>query len=149
MGHADIACHPGMPILGWLQELSHADYLTTAFRGEQNLTTAVLCRGRYLLFTLFFRTSVYNCGSVLQMGHLKTVIILAGGFVLFDESMPPKKLLGVLCALAGIIWYSGLKMQQKPAAGAKLPGKSPPPSAAAEAEPLIKSDTEQSRSSAV
>jgi solute carrier family 35 protein E3 len=67
------------------------------------------------------------------MGHLKTVIILAGGFVLFNESMPPKKLAGVLCALAGIIWYSWLKMQKKPAA--PIPAKSA--GQGGESEPLV------------
>ncbi len=90
-----------------------------------------------------------------QMGHLKTVVILAGGFVLFDEAMPPKKLAGVLCALAGIIWYSGLKMQQKPKAGGSsgaaskaFPGRSPPPSGT-EAEPLIATSGDKARSAAV
>lgn len=85
-----------------------------------------------------------------QMGHLKTVIILAGGFVLFDEAMPPKKLVGVLCALCGIIWYSALKMQQqKPsptsaASGSKaVAGRSPPPKGS-EAEPLIASSADKS-----
>lgn len=88
-----------------------------------------------------------------QMGHLKTVVILAGGFVLFDESMPPKKLAGVLCALGGIIWYSGLKMQQKSAPGGggsaskAVPGRSPPP-AGTEAEPLIANSGDKVRSAA-
>ncbi|BDA44650.1 Solute carrier family 35 member E3 [Coccomyxa sp. Obi] len=88
------------------------------------------------------------------MGHLKTVIILAGGFVLFDEAMPPKKLAGVLCALGGIIWYSGLKMQQKSGAGGNgsaskaVPGRSPPP-ATTEAEPLIATGADKVRSAAV
>ena len=38
------------------------------------------------------------------MGHLKTMVILAGGFLLFDEAMPPKKLAGVVLAMGGIVW---------------------------------------------
>lgn len=38
------------------------------------------------------------------MGHLKTVIILAGGCVLFGEAMPPKKLAGVVLGMIGILW---------------------------------------------
>ena len=70
------------------------------------------------------------------MGHLKTVIILAGGFVLFDEKMPAKKLAGVLLALVGIIWYSGLKMKTAggpPPAQAKGAAKATPQ----ETEPLM------------
>lgn len=40
-----------------------------------------------------------------QVGHLKTVIILAGGFLIFNEAMPPKKLAGVALSLTGIVWY--------------------------------------------
>jgi hypothetical protein len=39
-----------------------------------------------------------------QVGHLKTVIILAGGFLLFNEAMPPKKLAGVALGMGGIVW---------------------------------------------
>ena len=38
-------------------------------------------------------------------GHVKTVIILAGGGVLvFGDEMPPKKLAGICLAMIGIIW---------------------------------------------
>ena len=76
----------------------------------------------------------------MQMGHLKTCIILAGGFVLFKEKMPPKKLAGVMCALAGIIWYSALKMKKaSPGSAAGSPNKSPNKSPALEKEPLLAS----------
>ena len=42
--------------------------------------------------------------SRVQVGHLKTVVILAGGFLIFNEAMPPKKLAGVALSLTGIIW---------------------------------------------
>lgn len=91
-------------------------------------------------------------GMTVQMGHLKTVIILAGGFVLFQEPMPPKKLAGVLCALGGIIWYSLLKMQKKPAAAAQPGSKNPSPAksgqAPKESEPLMGSATKPHASSA-
>ena len=50
-----------------------------------------------------------------QLGHLKTVIILAGGFLIFDEAMPPKKLAGVALSLAGIIWCAA-RLSLKPTA---------------------------------
>ena len=39
-----------------------------------------------------------------SQGHLKTVIILTGGCLLFGDTMPPKKLLGIGIAMAGIVW---------------------------------------------
>ena len=44
-----------------------------------------------------------------MVGHSKTVLIMVGGIMLFGESMPIKKLAGVLLALGGIIWYSWLR----------------------------------------
>ncbi|KAI8465511.1 MAG: triose-phosphate transporter family-domain-containing protein [Monoraphidium minutum] len=44
------------------------------------------------------------------VGHLKTVIILTGGCVLFGDTMPPKKLLGVGVAMLGIVWYTQLQL---------------------------------------
>lgn len=35
----------------------------------------------------------------LQVGHLKTIIILTGGCMFFGDQMPPKKLLGVAVAM--------------------------------------------------
>jgi hypothetical protein len=46
----------------------------------------------------------------LQVGHMKTLIILTGGCLFFGDLMPPKKLAGVAIAMAGIIWYTHLKM---------------------------------------
>lgn len=44
------------------------------------------------------------------VGHLKTVIILTGGCLLFGDDMPPRKLIGVLIAMAGIVWYSQIQL---------------------------------------
>ena len=40
------------------------------------------------------------------VGHVKTVIILSGGWAFFGDEMPPKKLAGIGLAMAGIVWYS-------------------------------------------
>jgi solute carrier family 35 protein E3 len=44
------------------------------------------------------------------VGHLKTVIILAGGCLFFGDEMPLRKLAGVGLAMAGIAWYSAQQM---------------------------------------
>ncbi len=38
------------------------------------------------------------------VGHIKTVLILSGGVVFFGETMPAKKLGGILVAMLGIVW---------------------------------------------
>ena len=50
----------------------------------------------------------------MQVGHLKTVIILAGGCLLFGEAMPPKKLAGVVLGMMGILWCA-LILNEPPA----------------------------------
>ncbi|GLC46340.1 hypothetical protein PLESTM_001860200 [Pleodorina starrii] len=45
-------------------------------------------------------------------GHIKTVLILTGGCLIFGEAMPWKRLLGILVTMAGIAWYTYLTMQQ-------------------------------------
>jgi solute carrier family 35 protein E3 len=37
-------------------------------------------------------------------GHVKTVLILTGGCLMFGDTMPPKKLAGIGIAMVGIIW---------------------------------------------
>jgi solute carrier family 35, member E3 len=44
------------------------------------------------------------------VGHVKTVIILAGGCLFFGDEMPAKKLGGIAVAMGGIVWYSQLKL---------------------------------------
>jgi solute carrier family 35 protein E3 len=45
------------------------------------------------------------------VGHLKTIGIVAAGVFLFGDSMEPKKLMGLVMAMTGIVWYSHLKLQ--------------------------------------
>lgn len=54
------------------------------------------------------------------VGHVKTVIILAGGCLFFGDEMPPKKLAGISLAMAGIVWYSQLKMAEAAAASSAV-----------------------------
>ncbi len=38
------------------------------------------------------------------VGHVKTILILSGGVVFFGDTMPPKKLGGIMVAMLGIVW---------------------------------------------
>lgn len=57
------------------------------------------------------RPHALPCRSPPNQGHLKTVIILTGGCLLFGDSMPAKKLLGVGVAMSGIVWYTHLQLK--------------------------------------
>lgn len=54
------------------------------------------------------------------VGHLKTVLIVAAGVFMFGDEMGIKKLMGLVVAMFGIIWYSQIKIEEsrKPAQGA-------------------------------
>jgi len=45
------------------------------------------------------------------LGHFKLCVITIGGIILFREDANQQKILGVIMALVGIIWYSLLKVQ--------------------------------------
>lgn len=46
------------------------------------------------------------------VGHLKTVIILTGGVLVFGDGMPLKRFLGICVAMCGIAWYTQLLTTQ-------------------------------------
>ncbi|KAF8062003.1 slc35e3 [Scenedesmus sp. PABB004] len=52
------------------------------------------------------------------VGHLKTVFIVASGVVFFGDAIAPKKLAGLVCAMAGIVWYTAAPQQPAAAAAA-------------------------------
>ncbi len=46
------------------------------------------------------------------VGHLKTVVILTGGCLMFGDIMTMQKLSGILVSMVGIVWYTQLKSPQ-------------------------------------
>jgi len=50
-----------------------------------------------------------HCSAV--VGHVKTVLVLTGGCLLFGDQMSPKRFAGICLALGGIFWYSFLKLK--------------------------------------
>ncbi|GBF99217.1 hypothetical protein Rsub_11424 [Raphidocelis subcapitata] len=72
------------------------------------------------------------------VGHLKTVIILAGGCLFFGDEMPLRKLAGVGVAMVGVVWYSAQQMAVGGDGAAKQRGAAAvSPGAAAIGTPLL------------
>lgn len=46
------------------------------------------------------------------VGHVKTLIILAGGVFFFGDSINAKKIGGIGLAMCGIVWYSQIKLEE-------------------------------------
>jgi multidrug transporter EmrE-like cation transporter len=65
------------------------------------------CTPAPLLLLLLLLLQVIGATSSLTynvVGHVKTVLILSGGVMFFGDTMPPKKMAGIACAMGGIIW---------------------------------------------
>ena len=68
---------------------------------------ATLSHALLLLLLLLLLLQVIGATSSLTynvVGHVKTVLILSGGVMFFGDTMPPKKMAGIACAMGGIIW---------------------------------------------
>jgi solute carrier family 35 protein E3 len=55
------------------------------------------------------------------VGHLKTVLIVTSGVVFFNDVITAKKMLGIACAMAGIVWYTSSGITGGSAAPAQAP----------------------------
>lgn len=61
-----------------------------------------------------------------MLGHAKTILVLLASWIVFDEPMTSRKLLGIGMAVAGMVAYSSLgTKQQKPAATPAARSSSP------------------------
>ncbi len=47
-----------------------------------------------------------------MVGHLKTISILAGGYLLFKDSLNIKQLFGILLTLFGLVFYTFVKIKE-------------------------------------
>ena len=48
-----------------------------------------------------------------MIGHCKFCVTLLGGFLLFNDSIAPNQLLGMLSTIGGITIYSYLKLKEQ------------------------------------
>lgn len=115
-----------MEPLGLRHSAAHAETLL----GYQYTFGSLAAIGVSSLLGLLFNLSTFlvlgATSSVTYnvFGNLKTVIVLCGGFIFFQESISPKKLAGMGTALVGIAWYTSAKLGE--AKQAALPGISLP-----------------------
>ncbi|KAK9834827.1 hypothetical protein WJX81_001779 [Elliptochloris bilobata] len=99
---------PGTPHA--LEEGTILGYEYTPVSVAAILTTAVL--GLLVSLSTFLVIGATSSVTFNVVSHLKTVVILAGGYLLFDETMSAKKLGGVVLGMSGVVWYSYLKGTQ-------------------------------------
>lgn len=95
---------PIMEPMGWGGKDPHS---ILGYKYTPTAVAAIIVSALLGLLVSLSTFLVIGCTSSLTynvVGHLKTVIILSGGCMFFGDDMPPKKLLGVCVAMAGIIW---------------------------------------------
>lgn len=62
-----------------------------------------------LFFFVIFRSALtYN-----MIGHMKTISILLGGFILFHEYLNIKQFMGILLTLFGLFSYTLVRMREQ------------------------------------
>lgn len=93
-------------------------YQMTPAAGVAIALSAVL--GLLVSLSTFLVIGATSSLSYNVIGHVKTVIILTGGCLLFGEEMPWRRLAGICVAMVGIVWYSVLKLQESAAAAERL-----------------------------
>jgi solute carrier family 35 protein E3 len=78
-------------------------------------TTAAVCAivisavcGVLVSITTFLVIGTTSSLTFNVVGHIKTILILSGGCIFFDDTMPWKKALGVALSMSGIGWYTFL-----------------------------------------
>ena len=99
---------PFIEKVGWLQAQRTPETLM-GFPYTLQIVTAICFSASCGLMVILSSFLVIGSTSALiynVVGHSKTVIILAGGALLFNDHFSVQKLLGVAVALAGIVWYS-------------------------------------------
>jgi solute carrier family 35 protein E3 len=82
------------------------------------------CFGLLVSLSTFLMIGATSALTYNIVGHLKTVCILMTGFIFFHDSMGFAKFFGIVCALAGVFWYSKIKMdEQESSRNAPSPSK--------------------------
>jgi solute carrier family 35 protein E3 len=64
------------------------------------------CLGLAVTLSTYLFIGVTSPLTYCVVGHLKTVLIVTSGTVFFGDTMTAAKMLGVSCAMAGIVWYT-------------------------------------------
>lgn len=83
-------------------------------------TSALL--GILVTFSTFLVIGSTSSLTYAVVGHVKTIVILGGGVILFGDSLAPVKALGVALALVGVVAYSVVKHHAGSSANRKRPG---------------------------
>ncbi|KAF6259079.1 triose-phosphate transporter family-domain-containing protein [Scenedesmus sp. NREL 46B-D3] len=78
----------------------------TYSRGAVGWLVLSSCLGLVVTLSTYLFIGVTSPLTYNVVGHLKTVLIVASGVVFFGDSITLKKMLGIGCAMAGIVWYT-------------------------------------------
>ena len=107
---------PVVEPMGWLDRSPDTvlGYQMTVTAGAAILVSALL--GLLVNLSTFLVIGATSSLTYNVVGHVKTVIILTGGVVFFNDAMPVNKMGGIVVAMIGIVWYTQVKLEESRAA---------------------------------
>lgn len=74
------------------------------------------CLGLVVTLTTYLFIGVTSALTYNVVGHMKTVFIVTSGVIFFGDVVSTKKMLGLACAMAGIVWYTSQGVTAPPPA---------------------------------
>jgi len=82
------------------------------------------CIGLLVSLSTFLLIKATSALTYNIVGHAKTICILLSGVLMFGDEVSSKKLLGIMIALGGMVWYGQIKLKLRKEADSSKPKKS-------------------------
>eukprot|EP00469_Lotharella_globosa_P003125 CAMPEP_0167802856 /NCGR_PEP_ID=MMETSP0111_2-20121227/19400_1 /TAXON_ID=91324 /ORGANISM="Lotharella globosa, Strain CCCM811" /LENGTH=238 /DNA_ID=CAMNT_0007699035 /DNA_START=268 /DNA_END=984 /DNA_ORIENTATION=- len=82
------------------------------------------CIGLLVSLSTFLLIKATSALTYNIVGHAKTICILLSGVLMFGDEVSSKKLLGIMIALGGMVWYGQIKLRLRKEADSSKPKKS-------------------------
>jgi solute carrier family 35 protein E3 len=94
------------PVGSFTKPAEHTLLGYTYSRGAVGWILLSSCLGLVVTLSTYLFIGVTSPLTYNVVGHLKTVLIVTSGVVFFGDTITAKKMLGIACAMAGIVWYT-------------------------------------------
>lgn len=72
------------------------------------------CLGLVVTLTTYLFIGVTSALTYNVVGHMKTVFIVTSGVIFFGDVVSTKKMIGLVCAMTGIVWYTSQGVTSAP-----------------------------------
>eukprot|EP00879_Flechtneria_rotunda_P023139 GHRR01024464.1.p1 GENE.GHRR01024464.1~~GHRR01024464.1.p1 ORF type:complete len:357 (+),score=120.74 GHRR01024464.1:99-1073(+) len=101
------------------------------------------CLGLVVTLSTYLFIGVTSPLTYNVVGHFKTVFIVTSGVVFFGDVITTKKLVGLICAMAGIVWYTSAGVPAAQAAAAATAASNSSSNGTSVSNPLLQKEQQQ------